>query len=395
MSDSTRKYQPATTVTHAGRADKTVQGPVNPGVIRASTQLFPDTRALHAAAGSRKSYGRYGTETHAALEQVLCELEGMESCLLTPSGLSAVTTTLLGLLQPGDHLLMPDSVYDPTRNCCENLLKPLGIVTTYYRPTMGADIESLILPTTKVIFVESPGSHTFEVQDIPAIAEVAHERGVLVVSDSTWATPIGWHATELGVDVSLHAATKYIGGHSDVMLGAILGSGETFKQIRRVHTLLGIAVSADEASLALRGLRTLTTRMAAHAQAGLVVARWLKNQPEVAEVLYPPLPGSPGHDLWKRDFNPQFAASLMGVVFKPGVSHEAVEALVDSVRLFGIGYSWGGYESLILASRPARTRTVTAADWSSAMARIHVGLESVDDLMADLEVGFQALRQHD
>ena len=394
MSDPTRKYQPATTVTHAGRADKTVQGPVNPGVIRASTQLFPDTQALHAAAGSRKSYGRYGTETHAALEQVLCELEGMESCLLTPSGLSAVTTALLGLLQPGDHLLVPDSVYDPTRNFCENVLKPLGIVTTYYRPTMGADIESLILPTTKVLFVESPGSHTFEVQDIPVMAEIAHERGVLVVSDSTWATPIGWDAVALGIDVSLHAATKYIGGHSDVMLGAILAGGEPFRQIRRMHTLLGVAVSADEAALGLRGIRTLTTRMMAHAQSGLTVARWLKQQPEVADVLYPPLPGSPGHELWKRDFKPQFAASLMGVVFKPEVSHEAVEALVDAVRLFGIGYSWGGYESLMLASRPAKTRTVTATDWASAMARIHVGLESVEDLIADLEHGFNALRQY-
>ncbi|MCB6183419.1 cystathionine beta-lyase [Leeia sp. TBRC 13508] len=387
------KYQAATALTHLGREPKSVQGPVNPGVIRASTQLFPNTKELLAANGTRWAYGRYGTQTHAALESVLCELEGFEGCLLTPSGLSAVTVTLLGLLRTGDHLLMPDSVYDPSRHFCDHVLRENGVEVTFYDPLIGAEIATLIQTNTKVVFVESPGSHTFEVQDIPAIAKVAHDAGAIVVSDSTWATPIGWVPQALGIDVSVHAATKYIGGHSDVMMGVVLASGAAFSKIKAMHKLLGLAVSADEASLALRGVRTLSTRMKQHAKNGLAIAHWLATQPEVETVLYPPLTGAPGHELWKRDFNASVAASLMGVVFKSSVHRAAAVSLVDTVKLFGIGYSWGGYESLILASKPAASRTQTADRWQNAMVRIHVGLEDPEDLIRDLEQGFSALRQ--
>lgn len=380
---------PHTRLTHAGRADKSQYGPVNPPVIRASTMLFPDTQALKASHGSRRSYGRHATETTLALEDALCALDGAAGSLLTPSGLSAITTTLLALLKPGDHLLMTDSVYDPTRLFCDGLLARLGVATTYYDPLLGGEITALIQPNTRLIFVESPGSLTFEMQDVPAIVAAAHAREVLVVADSTWATPLGWDAFGLGVDVSLHSATKYIVGHSDVLMGAIQCSAATLPALRRTYRELGVSVSGDDAYLALRGLRTLAARLAVHGASARQVALWLQRRPEVAQVLYPPLPDTPGHALWARDFHPAYACGLLGVVLRDDITQAQANRLIDATRLFGIGYSWGGYESLIIPATPAATRTASKARWQGkVMLRLHIGLENVEDLLADLDAAF-------
>ena len=392
MSKHEQSLQTATRLTHAGRKGKDHHGPVNPPLVRASTMLFPDCASLQEAHGTRRVYGRHATETTLALEQALCSAEGAAACMLTPSGLSAITTTLLAVLQPGDHLLMVDTAYDPTRLFCDGLLKQHGISTTYYDPLIGAEIKTLMRANTKVVFVESPGSLTFEVQDIPAIAAVAHAAGAVVVSDSTWATPIGWASFELGVDVSIHAATKYIVGHSDALMGAILTNEALEHRVRDTYKQLGMSIGSDDAALALRGLRTMAARLAVHRESAQVVARWLQAQPEVAEVLYPPLEGTAGHAIWKRDFRAEYACGLMGAVFHKEVTEQQVAALIDRTRLFGIGFSWGGYESLILPTKPSRCRTVNAEKWSAPMLRLHVGLEAVEDLLADLSLGFDALR---
>ncbi|MBC3884012.1 cystathionine beta-lyase [Undibacterium griseum] len=393
MRTHTSDLQTATRLTHAGRKGKSHHGPVNPPLVRASTMLFPDCAALKEANGTRRSYGRHATETTLALEEALCAAEGAAACMLTSSGLSAITTTLLALLNPGDHLLMADTVYDPTRQFCDGLLKQHGIRTTYYDPLIGAGIAALIEPETRVVFVESPGSLTFEVQDIPAIAAAAHAAGAVVVSDSTWATPIGWASFKLGVDVSIHAATKYIVGHSDALMGAILTNEALHQRIRDTYRQLGMSVGGDDAALALRGLRTMAARLAVHRDSAQQIARWLQQQPEVAEILYPPLEGTAGHALWKRDFRPEYACGLMGVVFRQDITESQVAALIDRTQLFGIGFSWGGYESLILPTRPANYRTVNAESWQSPMLRLHVGLEAVPDLIADLRAGFSAMRE--
>lgn len=394
MHNHAKKWQINTLLTHAGRKGKSHHGPVNPPVIRASTMLFPNVAALGRASGTRDIYGRHGNETTYALEHALCAAEGAASCLLTPSGLSAITTTLLSLLAPGDHLLMVDTAYDPTRLFCEGMLKNIGVSTTYYDPLMGADIASLMQANTKVVFVESPGSLTFEVQDIPAIARVAHAHGALVVSDSTWATPIGWSSFALGIDVSIHAATKYIVGHSDALMGVILTTAALTAQLRATYKQLGLSISGDDASLALRGLRTMSARLAVHKNSAYAIATWLQAQPEIAEVLYPPLPGAAGHEIWQRDFRPEYACGLMGAVFRPDVTEQQVAALIDQTQLFGIGFSWGGYESLIIPTHPGQCRSINADKWQAPMMRLHIGLESADDLLADLSLGFAALRKH-
>jgi cystathionine beta-lyase len=269
----------------------------------------------------------------------------------------------------------------------------MGIETEFYDPWVGANIEALMRPNTRLVFVESPGSLTFEVQDVPAIADVAHRHGALVVADSTWATPLGWDAFALGIDVSIHAATKYIVGHSDVMLGAILCNEACYDALRRFHWTMGITVGSDDAYLALRGLRTLSARLAIHAVNAKKIADWLLQQAEVDVVLYPPIGTSPGHALWARDFHAQYACGLMGVQFKSGVDATQVAKLADTTRLFGIGYSWGGYESLILPVKPARLRAVTADRWEGReLMRLHIGLEDPADLIEDLAAAFAAMR---
>jgi len=387
------QLQTATRLTHAGRKAKEHAMVVNPPVVRASTMLFPDVASLKDACGTRRAYGRHGNETTLALEQALCAAEGAAACMLTPSGLSAVTTTLLALLQPGDHLLMVDTVYDPTRLFCDGFLKKIGVTTTYYDPLIGRGIADIMQANTKLVFVESPGSLTFEVQDIPGIAAVAHACGAVVVSDSTWATPIGWDSFALGIDVSIHAATKYIVGHSDALMGAILTTEALQERVRNTYRQLGLTIGSDDAALALRGLRTLSARLAVHRDSAHVVARWLQEQPEVAEVLYPPMPGSAGHEIWKRDFKAQYACGLMGAVFRADITEQQVAALIDRTRLFGIGFSWGGFESLMLPTNPSSYRSINADKWTAPMLRLHVGLEAVEDLLADLEQGFSALRK--
>jgi cystathionine beta-lyase len=391
MSDNCSDH-PATRLAHSGRADKSCYGPVNPPVVRASTLLFANTAELKAAAGSRRTYGRHGTTTTQALEDALCALEGADTCLLAPSGLAAITTTLLSLLKAGDHLLMTDSCYQPTRDFCDGLLARMGISTSYYDPLLDAGIAALMQPNTRVVFAESAGSLTFEMQDLPALAAVAHSHGALLVADCTWATPLGWQVFALGVDVSVHAATKYIVGHSDVLLGAILSRQPLAAQLRQGHHALGVSIGGDDAYLALRGLRTLAARLTVHQQNAAQVAHWLSVQPELAQVLYPPMPGAAGHALWLRDCQPQYANGLMGLVFAPGISQAQVDRLIDTTRLFGIGYSWGGYESLIIPVNPSKLRSVTAARWQGkVMARLHIGLEDAGDLIADLQQAFAAM----
>lgn len=392
MSDNCSDH-PATRLAHSGRADQSRSGPVNPPVVRASTLLFATTAELKAAAGSRRTYGRHGTPTTHALEDALCAVEGADACMLTPSGLAAITTTLLSLLKAGDHLLMTDSCYQPTRDFCDGLLARMGIHTRYYDPLLGDGIQALMQPNTRVVFAESAGSLTFEMQDLPALAAVAHAHGALLVADCTWATPLGWDVFALGVDVAVHAATKYIVGHSDVLMGATLCRQPLVAVLRQGYRELGVSISADDAYLALRGLRTLAARLTMHQQNAAQVAQWLSARPEVAQVLYPPLPSDAGHALWLRDCQAQYANGLMGLVFAPGISAAQVDRLIDACRLFGIGYSWGGYESLILPVKLAKLRSVTAERWQGkVMARLHIGLEDPADLLADLQQAFAAMQ---
>jgi cystathionine beta-lyase len=330
-------------------------------------------------------YGRRGTPTHWALADALTALEPeAEGTLLFPSGLAAITAALLAFLKPGDHLLMTDSTYDPTRVFCNGLLKQMGISTTYYDPLIGNGIAALITPATRAIFMESPGSLTFEVQDVPAIVAVAKAHQLVTLIDNTWATPLLLPALRMGVDVSIIACTKYIVGHSDVMLGSVTCNAATYSLVRLAAQQLGQMVSPDDAYLALRGLRTLDVRLRRHEENGLTVARWLAAQPQVARVLHPGLASDPGHAVWKRDF--RGASGLLGFVFNGGDA-AARATFIDGLKLFGIGYSWGGYESLALPVDPGHCRSATIWYAKGPLVRLHVGLEDASDLIADLAAG--------
>lgn len=393
MADSqdSRKDAPSTQVAHLGRDPQKYRGAINTPVFRASTIVFPTMDALERAARGAHddiTYGLHGLPTVRDLQVAVAALEGGHAALAVPSGLTATTLPLLALLSAGDHLLMVDSVYGPTRRFCEHHLKRNGIEVTYYDPLIGADIATLFKPTTRVVFAESPGSLTFEVQDIPAIAAAAHAHGARLVLDNTWATPLGFRAFDFGVDVSVHAATKYIGGHSDVLLGVIVANAETHSVLHRLWTDIGVTASSDDAFLGLRGLRTLAVRLAQHYKSALDIAHWLRQRPEVNEVLYPALPGARGHELWKRDFT--LASGLFGVILNP-VGPDRIAAMLDHMRYFKMGWSWGGFESLMIPTYPERMRSAT--EWRSAgpCLRLHVGLEDADDLKADLEQGFARL----
>jgi len=381
MKDETR-------ITSEGRGGS--HGIVNMPVYRASTVLFPTVADLEAAQqanqGERRlTYGRQGTPTIWALEDAIVALEGGHACTVVSSGLAAITTSLLGFLGAGDHLLMVDSTYGPTRRFCDEMLTDLGIETTFYDPLIGAEIGSLMRPHTKVVFLESPGSQTFEIQDVPAIAKVARERGAVTIMDNTWATPLLFKPLEHGIDVSILAATKYIVGHADAMLGTITATPEAWPTINRSRGNLGGFASPDDCYLGLRGLRTLALRLARHEASALQVARWLDNRPEVARVLHPALPHDPGHDIWRRDFTG--ASGLFGAVFKPCPKAE-IDAFLNATELFEMGYSWGGFESLIIPTDPAKGRTATAWTEPGPSVRIHIGLEDPNDLIADLEQSF-------
>ena len=376
-----------TWLAHAGREPARFHGFVNTPIYRGSTVLFPSVASLESN-DQEFTYGRVGTPTVKALEEAIAGLEGGYATLLTPSGLSAIVTTLLALVSAGDHVLVTDSVYRPARRFCDGLLKRLGVTSTYYDPLIGAGIADLIQKNTRVVFAESPGSQTFEVQDIPAIAAASHRAGAVMVLDNTWATPLYFKPFTKGVDVSIQAATKYIVGHADAMLGAITATEAVWPLVRRAHEDLGLCTGPEDVYLGLRGLRSLGVRLERHQRSGLALAEWLRGRPEVARVIHPALPGDPGHALWKRDFTG--ASGLFAIVLQP-VSARAVAAMLDGLKLFGMGYSWGGFESLILPFDPSDYRTATTWAAEGPALRLHVGLEAVDDLKADLEAGFARL----
>jgi cystathionine beta-lyase len=372
----------------AGRDTKAQKGFVNPPVVHGSTVLYPTAEDLHAHRGEFQ-YGRRGTPTTKALQEALMALEGPQCAGvgLAPSGLSAITTTLLAVLKSGDHLLVCDNAYRPTRNFCNGLLAGYGVETSYFDPFVGAGIAALFKPNTRAVLVEAPGSQSFEMPDIPAIAGVAHARGALVIDDNTWATPLFHRSLEQGVDISMQAATKYIGGHSDIMFGTISANAAAWPVIAETIRLLGVCAGPDDVFLALRGLRTLAVRLAQHHRSGLEMARWLTTRPEVTRVLHPGLESDPGHAIWRRDFTG--ASGLFSVVLKPA-PQKAVDALLDTVKLFGMGYSWGGFESLIIPFDCAPYRTATKWAPGGPSLRLHIGLENVEDLKADLARGFAA-----
>lgn len=387
----------ATKVVQAGRRPEWTQGIVNPPVWRASTILYDSVAELRARGAAdthhKLFYGRRGTPTQWSLAEALTELEpGAEATLLYPSGVAAVAAALLAVLSPGDELLLVDSAYDPTRNLANGLLQRFGITTTFYDPMIGAGIADLCTDRTRAIFLESPGSLTFEVQDIPAIVAVAKQRGIATLLDNTWATPLLLPAIAMGIDYSILACTKYVVGHSDVMLGSVTAAEGQYERLRAVTYQLGQTASPDDAWLGARGLRTMAVRLDQHGRSALRIAEWLQTRPEVARVLHPALPGGPGHGTFLRDF--RGASGLFSFVLNGG-SDAARTALIDGLRHFGIGYSWGGFESLAIPVDPQRYRSATKWQAEGPLVRLQIGLEDPDDLIADLEAGlarFAAVR---
>jgi cysteine-S-conjugate beta-lyase len=372
----------------AGRDTTAQNGFVNPPVVHGSTVIYPTAEDLHAHTGEFR-YARYGTPTTKALQQALMAIEGPRCAgvAFVPSGLSAITSTLLSVLRAGDHLLVSDSIYRPSRTFCDGLLARFGVETSYFDPLAGAGIAALFRPNTAAVMVEAPGSQTFEMPDIPAISAVAHARGALVIDDNTWASPLYRRALEQGVDISMQAATKYIGGHSDVMFGTISANAETWPRILETTRELGVCAGPDDVFLAMRGLRTLSVRLAQHQRSALDIARWLATRAEVAGVLYPALESDPGHAIWKRDFTG--ASGLFSIILR-SAPKQAVDALLNALTLFGMGYSWGGFESLIIPFDCDGYRTATQWAPGGPALRLHIGLENVEDLKADLELGFAA-----
>jgi cystathionine beta-lyase len=393
MSKSDRPIADATRVVSAGRRKEWTQGIVNPPVWRASTILYDSVADLRARVGDTHHtlfYGRRGTPTQWALADALTALEpGAEGTFLYGSGVAAIAAALLSVLSPGDELLLVDSAYDPTRSLASGLLKRLGITTRFYDPLIGADIADLIGEKTRAIFMESPGSLTFEVQDVPAIVAAAKARGVTTLLDNTWATPLFFPAIGHGVDLSILACTKYVVGHSDVMLGSVTAGPGHFAKLRDTSFQLGQIASPDDAWLGSRGLRTMAIRLAQHQDSALRIATWLSGRPEVAHVLHPASPDCPGHDCFARDF--KGSSGLFSFVLNGG-DEAARAALIDALDLFGIGYSWGGFESLAIPVDLARIRSVAKRDYPGPIVRLQIGLEDPDDLIADLETGLGRFR---
>jgi cysteine-S-conjugate beta-lyase len=388
-SNGKNSHRAATKVVTAGRDPASYYGFVNPPVYHASTVLYPSAEDF-AAHRARYQYGRRGTPTTEALETALQELEGPQCAgvSLLPSGLAAISAALLAVVHAGDHILVTDSAYQPTRNFCEQVLKRLGVTTTYFDPLIGAKIADLVKPNTRLVYLESPGSLTFEMQDTSAIAKAAHDKGALVLMDNTRATPLYFRPLDHGVDLAIQAGTKYIGGHSDVMLGTVSANAATVTALKTSVRLNGLCEGPDDVYLGLRGLRTLAVRLDRHFESGVAIAKWLEARPEVLRMLHPALPSHPQHAIWKRDFTG--ACGLFSMVLKP-VPQKAVYAFLDELELFGIGASWGGYESLAIPFDCSPIRTATKWAPSGPTVRFHIGLEDVDDLCADLERGFAAM----
>jgi cystathionine beta-lyase len=390
------RYRIDTMLEHAGRDPAKNYGIVNPPVYHASTVIFPTLETLLETRRDRASgayegitYGREGTPTTRAFEEALTRLEGGYRAVTLPCGLGAIASSLMAFLQAGDHLLMPDQLYGPARAFCDELLKKFGVDITYYDGTIGAGIGALMRTNTRVVYLESPGSLTFEMQDVPAIARAAKQGGATVVMDNTWASPIFFRPIDHGVDVAIHAATKYISGHSDLMLGVATCNEQSFVPVKKTASAAGYCGGPDDVYMALRGLRTLGVRMRRHHESALAIARWLQRRPEVHRVMYPALPDDPGHAIWKRDY--LGASGLFGFALN-SFSDGALAAFLDHMELFKLGYSWGGYESLMVPTYPATLRSSTGWMAPGPCVRIHVGLEHVDDLIEDLENGFARLR---
>jgi len=382
---------PSTLATHAGFDPASHHGTINPPVYHTSTVVFPTVEALFRGESrpyEGMRYGRVGTPTSQAFESAMALLESGHGAVVASSGLGACCTTLLSWLKAGDHLLITDSVYGPVRNFANRILAGLGIEVEYFAPTIGPEIRELFRPNTRVVYLESPGSWSFEIQDVPMIADLAKARGITVMIDNSWASPILFKPLTHGVDLSIEAATKYITGHSDAMLGVTTAADpQTYDKLKIGHYLQGQWAGAEEGYLGLRGLRTLPVRLERHGKTGLELAEWLAGRPEVVRLLHPAMPGDPNHALWKRDFSG--CSGLFGVLLKP-YSHAAVTAMVEGLRLFRMGWSWGGYESLIVPGFHLPTRSV--GSWEDGvLIRIHVGLEDVGDLKADLAEGFERL----
>lgn len=384
-----------TTLVTTGRKKDWTHGIVNPPVYRASTCLFETYEELRERvadpAGGKLFYGRKGTPTHWAFAEAMTELEGGAGTMLYPSGVAAVTGAILALVKSGDHILITDSAYEPTRSFANGFLRQMGVTTSYYDPMVGAGIADLFQGNTSLVVTETPGSLTFEVQDLPAICRAAKEHGAYVITDNTWATPLLLNPLELGADISVHACTKYVGGHSDIMVGTATANERTFKKLQRTAFQLGHTVSPDDAFLALRGLRTLGVRLKQHEDNALKIAAWLNDRPEVETVFHPAFETCPGHDVWARDF--AGSCGLFSFTLTAG-DYADTAALVDDLKLFKMGFSWGGYESLILPSDPTASRTAIKWEANGPLIRLHIGLEDPDDLIADLTAGLEQYQAH-
>ena len=385
MAKDGRKNGVNTRLAHMGNDPRAFHGFVNPPVVHASTVLFPDAATM-ASRNQEYTYGTRGTPTTDALAQAIDELEGSAGTIIVPSGLAAVCVPLLAFLSAGDHALIVDSVYNPTRRFADTLLKRLGVEIGYYDPLVGAGIGELMKPNTKVVFTESPGSNTFEMQDIPAITAAAHEQGAIVMMDNTWATPLLFRPLDHGVDISIHAATKYPAGHSDVLLGTVSANAACWEKLHETFITLGVCAGPDDVYQVLRGLRTMGVRLKRHQESALDIARWLEEQKGVAQVLHPGLESHPGHAIWKRDFSG--ASGLFAFVLDGGGDREA-HAFLDALEIFGLGYSWGGFESLAVQVSLA-DRTVAKGSYAGPLIRLQIGLEDVEDLKADVGKGLKA-----
>jgi cystathionine beta-lyase len=380
-----------TKLSHIGNSPFEFHGFVNPPVVHASTVLFPNAKAMETKA-QKYTYGTRGTPTTDALCEAIDALEGSAGTVLVPSGLAAVTVPFLAFLSAGDHALIVDSVYFPTRHFCDTMLTRLGVTVEYYDPMIGAGIESLIKANTKLVHTEAPGSNTFEMQDIRSISAVAHRHGCVVTMDNTWATPLYFKPLDHGVDISIHAATKYPSGHSDILMGTISANAAHWEQLLETHGALGLCGSPDDSYQILRGLRTMGIRLERHQESALNIARWLEERDDVARVLHPALPGFPGHDLWKRDFTG--SSGIFSFVLKAESADQfkpKAHAFLDALSIFGLGWSWGGYESLAVHVGLS-DRKVCKAPAEGPVIRLQIGLEDVADLRKDIEAGFAAAK---